>query len=109
MWVWNCGKGTRPLSHAEQPKHHTTHAMDEYDEAVLFSYSLLESRLERLEYLLGGSTAQADEKPLSITDRVRRIEQSLQQLAGKTALLDNVNQLCTRFQGSGSRACIELC
>lgn len=71
--------------------------MDEYDEAVLFTYSLLESRLERLEYLLGGSTAQADEKPLSITDRVRRIEQSLQQLAGKTALLDNVNQLCTRL------------
>ena len=71
--------------------------MDEYDEAVLFTYSLLESRLERLEYLLGGSTTQADEKPLSITDRVRRIEQSLQQLAGKTALLDNVNQLCTRL------------
>lgn len=71
--------------------------MDEYDEAVLFTYSLLESRLERLEYLLGGSTAQADEKPLSITDRVRIIEQSLQQLAGKTALLDNVNQLCTGF------------
>jgi hypothetical protein len=113
MWVWDCGKGTRPLSHAEQPRHWNlntpTRAMDEYDEAVLFTYSLLESRLERLEYLLGGSTAHADEKPLSITDRVRRIEQSLQQLAGKTALLDNVNQLCTRFQGSSPRACIELC
>ena len=66
--------------------------MDEYDEAVLFTYSLLESRLERLEYLLGGSTAQADEKPLSITDRVRRIEQSLQQLAGKTALVTGASR-----------------
>lgn len=69
--------------------------MDEYDEAVLFTYSLLESRLERLEYLLGGPKAQSDEKPQAIPDRVRRIEQSLQQLAGKTALLDNVNELCT--------------
>jgi hypothetical protein len=122
MWVWDCGKGkgTRPLSHAEQRTAQTLHitpkrAMDEYDEAVLFTYSLLESRLERLEYLLGASTAQADEKPkpkpkpLSIADRVRRIEQSLQQLAGKTALLDNVNKLCTRNQGSSSCACIELC
>ncbi|KAF3011188.1 hypothetical protein E8E13_011583 [Curvularia kusanoi] len=72
--------------------------MDEYDEAVLFTYSLLESRLERLEYLLGGSTAQGDEKPQSVPDRVRRIEQSLQQLAGKTALLENVNELLAKHK-----------
>lgn len=69
--------------------------MDEYDEAVLFTYALLESRLDRLAYLLGGPTKQGEEKPQTIPDRIARIEQSLQQLAGKTALLDNVNALCT--------------
>ena len=69
--------------------------MDEYDEAVLFTYALLESRLERLEYLLSGPKKSGDEKPQTIPDRIRRIETSLQQLAGKTALLDNVTELCT--------------
>ncbi|XPS68782.1 hypothetical protein M3J09_001066 [Ascochyta lentis] len=72
--------------------------MDEYDEAVLFTYGLLESRLERLEYLLSGPKKQADEKPQTIPDRIHRIEQSLQQLAGKTALLDNVNELLTKHK-----------
>ena len=71
--------------------------MDEDDEAVLFTYALLESRLERLQYLLSGPKAQGEEKPLSIPDRIRSIEASLQQLAGKTALLDNVNELCTHY------------
>lgn len=72
-----------------------THAiMDDYDEAVLFTYALLESRLARLEYLLSGPQPQPDDKAHTIPERVRRIEQSLQQLAGKTALLDHVNELC---------------
>jgi len=72
-----------------------THAiMDEYDEAVLFTYSLLESRLARLEYLLSGPTAAPDDAAPPVRERIRRIEQSLQQLAGKTALLDLVNELC---------------
>ena len=69
--------------------------MDEYDEAVLFTYALLESRLARLEYLLRGPQAQGDTKPETIPDRIGTIEASLQQLAGKTALLDNVEKLCT--------------
>ncbi|KAJ4342159.1 hypothetical protein N0V95_007006 [Ascochyta clinopodiicola] len=72
--------------------------MDEYDEAVLFTYGLLESRLERLEYLLSGPKKQGEEKPQTIPDRIHHIEQSLQQLAGKTALLDNVNELLTKHK-----------
>jgi hypothetical protein len=71
-------------------------AMDEYDEAVLFTFALLESRLERLEFVLGGQK-QGDDKPQTIPERIHGIEQSLQQLAGKTALLDNVNELCMDF------------
>lgn len=71
--------------------------MDDYDEAVLFTYSLLESRLVRLEYLLSGpqsQSAQSEGKPQTIPERMRAIEQSLGRLAGKTTLLDNVNELC---------------
>jgi hypothetical protein len=68
--------------------------MDEYDEAVLFTYALLESRLERLEYLLDGPKPQGEERPKTIPDRIHSIEQSLQQLGGKTALLENVKELC---------------
>lgn len=68
--------------------------MDEYEEAVLFTFSLLESRLDRLEYVLGGPQEVAKDKPRTIADRIHRIEQSLQQLAGKTALLDEANNLC---------------
>ena len=71
--------------------------MDEYDEAVLLTYALLESRLERLEYLLSGPKTQPEHKPQTIPDRIRSIEQSLLQLAGKTALLDSVNELCTKL------------
>jgi hypothetical protein len=74
-----------------QTAHHT---MDEYDEAVLFTYALLESRLARLEYLLSGPKTQGGERAQTIPDRIHSIEHSLQQLAGKTALLDNVKQLC---------------
>jgi hypothetical protein len=68
--------------------------MDEYEEAVLFTFALLESRLDRLEYVLGGPQEQSKEKPKTIPDRIHKIEQSLQQLAGKTALLDETNNLC---------------
>lgn len=71
-----------------------THSMDEYDEAVLFTYALLESRLDRLEYLLSGPKTPSQERPQTIPDRIRGIEQALQQLARKTTLLDNVNELC---------------
>jgi hypothetical protein len=68
--------------------------MDEYEEAILFTFALLESRLDRLEYVLGGSQEQIKEQPKTVSDRIHRIEQSLQQLAGKTALLDEANNLC---------------
>jgi hypothetical protein len=67
--------------------------MDEYEEAVLFTFGELESRLDRLEYILGGPKAHTDEKPKTIQDRIRKIEQSLQHLAGKTSLLNDINQL----------------
>lgn len=70
--------------------------MNDYDEAVLFTFSLLESRLARLEYLLSGPAPQSHEsRQQTIPERIRSIEQSLARLAGKTSLLDNVNELCT--------------
>ncbi|KAF1922780.1 uncharacterized protein M421DRAFT_104834 [Didymella exigua CBS 183.55] len=72
--------------------------MDDYDEAVLFTCSLLESRLARLEYLLSGPPAATPERPQTIPERMHAIEQSLQQLAGKTALLDRVNELLTKHK-----------
>jgi CMP-N-acetylneuraminic acid synthetase len=72
--------------------------MDEYEEAVLFTFSLLESRLDRLEYVLGGPQEATKDKARTISDRIHRIEQSLQQLAGKTALLDEASNLRMQSQ-----------
>lgn len=68
--------------------------MDDYDEAVLFTCSLLEQRLARLEYLLSGPQVASKERPQTIPERMHAIEHALQQLAGKTTLLDSVNELC---------------
>ncbi|OAL51726.1 hypothetical protein IQ07DRAFT_506198 [Pyrenochaeta sp. DS3sAY3a] len=67
--------------------------MDDYEEAILFTFALLESRLERLEYVLGGQQEQVEGKPKTIPDQIRRIEKSLRELAGKTALLEDANEL----------------
>ena len=67
--------------------------MDEYEEAVLFTFALLESRLDRLEYVLGGPQENTEGKPKTIPDRIHQIERSLQKLAGKTALLEEANEL----------------
>ena len=69
--------------------------MDEYEEAVLFTFALHETRLDRLEYILGGSQDSTKDKAKTIPDRIHKMEQSLQQLAGKTALLDETNNLRT--------------
>jgi lipoate-protein ligase A len=69
--------------------------MDDYEEAVLFTLTLLESRLERLEYVLSGSNKQAEQKPKTLPERVKRIERSLQELSAKTALLNEVRDLST--------------
>jgi hypothetical protein len=73
-----------------------THApgdMDEYEEAILFTFGKLESRLDRLEYVLSGPKAQGAEKPKSIPDRIHMIERSLQALNGKTSLLADAQEL----------------
>jgi hypothetical protein len=69
--------------------------MNDYDEAVLLTCSLLESRLARVEYLLSGAAPQSSGHQQTIPERIHAIEQSLSQLGGKTSLLDNVNELCT--------------
>lgn len=66
--------------------------MDEYEEAVLFSFALLESRLGRLEYVLGGSKDD-DATPRTIPERIHRIEKALQQVSAKTNLLNDAQQL----------------
>lgn len=69
--------------------------MDDYEEAVLFTFGELESRLDRLEYLLSGPKQQTEEKPKTIPDRIHRIEKSLQALNGKTSLLADAQDLCS--------------
>ncbi|KAL1794421.1 hypothetical protein ACET3X_007842 [Alternaria dauci] len=72
--------------------------MDEYDEAVLFTFALLETRLDRLEYVLGGSHDGTRDRPRTVPDRIHKMEQSLQQLAGKTALLDEATSLLSKHK-----------
>lgn len=67
--------------------------MDDYEEAVLFTIASLESRLDRIEYVLSGSKQVAEEKPKTFPERVQRIERSLQELSAKTALLNDVQEL----------------
>jgi hypothetical protein len=67
--------------------------MDEYEEAILFTFGELESRLDRLEYILSGPKAQTDEKPQTIPDRIHRIEKSLQGLGTNTSLLADTHEL----------------
>jgi len=67
--------------------------MDEYEEAVLFTFALLESRLDRIEYVLGGAKRQSPDKPKTFLERIHRIEKGLQELSAKTVLLNEVQQL----------------
>lgn len=74
--------------------------MDEYEEAVLFTYALLESRLDRMEYILSGGKKPSEEKPKTLPERIQRIERSLQELSAKTALLNEVQQLSMDQSGA---------
>lgn len=67
--------------------------MDEYEEAVLFTFALLESRLDRLEYVLGGIHKPAEEKPKTVPERIHQIEKDLKRLSDKTALLNDAQEL----------------
>jgi hypothetical protein len=67
--------------------------MDEYEEAVLFTFALLESRLDRIEYILGGAKQQSQPKPKTFTERIHRIERGLQELSAKSVLLQDAQQL----------------
>jgi predicted O-linked N-acetylglucosamine transferase (SPINDLY family) len=79
--------------------------MDEYEEAVLFTLASLESRLDRIEYVLSGGKKLAEEKPKTFPERVQRIEKSLQELTGKTALLHDVQQLSTSLRSEVCHIC----
>jgi hypothetical protein len=68
--------------------------MDDYEEAILFTFGELETRLDRLEYILSGPKPQSDEKPKTIPDRIHRIEKSLQVLGTNTTLLADAHELC---------------
>ena len=71
----------------------TVAAMDDYEEAVLFTIASLESRLDRIEYVLSGGKTTAEEKPRTLPERIQRLERSLQELGKKTTLLNDVQQL----------------
>ncbi|KAF1915807.1 hypothetical protein BDU57DRAFT_515541 [Ampelomyces quisqualis] len=72
--------------------------MDEYEEAVLFTFSELESRLARLEYILGGPQAPTSEKAPTIPDRIHNLEKSLQALGAQTRLVNDARELITKHQ-----------
>jgi hypothetical protein len=67
--------------------------MDAYEEAVLFTIAELESRLDRVEYVLSGRKKDDAEEPRTFSERMQRIEKSLQELSAKTQLLNQVHQL----------------
>ncbi|KAH7112831.1 hypothetical protein B0J11DRAFT_181007 [Dendryphion nanum] len=67
--------------------------MNDYEEAILFTYALLESRLDRLEYVLGGNRGPPDQKPKTLPERIQKIERSLKELSERTSLLNDVEQL----------------
>ncbi|KAF1953444.1 hypothetical protein CC80DRAFT_420223 [Byssothecium circinans] len=72
--------------------------MDEYEEAVLFTFALLESRLDRLEYVLGGVHAPTEEKAKTVPERIQKIEKVLQELSTKTALLSDARELLSKHK-----------
>lgn len=67
--------------------------MNDYEEAVLFTLSAYESRLDRVEYCLSGLKQDPEEKPRTLHERVQRIERQLQELSAKTSLLNEVQEL----------------
>ncbi|KAJ4351932.1 uncharacterized protein N0V89_007276 [Didymosphaeria variabile] len=71
--------------------------MDEYEEAVLFTFALLESRLTRLEYILGNKR-EGEEKPKTVPERIHKIEKSLQELSAKTTLLSDAQELVSKHK-----------
>ena len=70
-----------------------TDTMDEHEEAVLFTYSLMESRLDRIGYVLGGTKGQHQEKPRNLSERIQRLEKSFKELSNKTVLLQDAQEL----------------
>jgi hypothetical protein len=89
----------RYLRHQERDRddipqtHKSRKDMDDYEEAILFTFGELESRLDRLEYVLSGPKALSEEKPQTIPDRIHRIEKSLQTLGAHTSLLSDAHEL----------------
>ncbi|KAH7410149.1 hypothetical protein DE146DRAFT_604195 [Phaeosphaeria sp. MPI-PUGE-AT-0046c] len=71
--------------------------MDEYEEAILFTFSAFESRLDRLEYVLSGRTP-TEEKPRTIPDRIHNIERALQALGAQTSLLQDTQDLLSKHK-----------
>lgn len=66
--------------------------MDDYEEAILFTYALLESRLDRIEYVLSGAKEEGEERPRSLPERIQRMERLVQEFSEKTTLLDDARE-----------------
>ncbi|KAJ4299629.1 hypothetical protein N0V90_004875 [Kalmusia sp. IMI 367209] len=62
------------------------------------TFALLESRLGRLEYILGGGKKEREEKVETVAERIHRIEKSLQELSAKTTLLHDAQQLLCKHK-----------
>ena len=73
--------------------------MDDYEEAILFTYALLEARLDRLEYILSaGKYTPQDRQQQTLPQRIQKIERSLNELSERTSLLGDVKQLSMPIQ-----------
>jgi hypothetical protein len=60
------------------------------EELLIHTLSLLEWRLKRLEFVLNGSSIQQESESANVLTRLHKLEQSLNQLAGKS---DTVSEL----------------
>lgn len=63
-----------------------------FDKTAVETIDLLEARLRRIEYALGGSQVQADSK-LSAARRITNLEHTLHQLASKSSVVQDLLRL----------------
>jgi hypothetical protein len=60
------------------------------EELLVHTLGLLEWRLKRLEFVLNGGSAKSESASANVLTRIHKLEQSLNQLAGKS---DTVSEL----------------
>ncbi|OCL10725.1 hypothetical protein AOQ84DRAFT_374647 [Glonium stellatum] len=74
--------------------------MPDLDDVAYQTLELLESRLRRVAFVLDGGLQQDESKQkraLSVPERIQKLEDALQNLSSKTALISEVQRLKSRY------------